>query len=63
MNDIKVGNTFGDSFGENEYTVTATGWDKVWRKNVVWTIDLDGNTVGFSVEQVNNTIRNGGFFK
>lgn len=59
---IKAGNVFGDAYGENEYTVIKTEWCKVWRKNIVWVTDLDGETSGLSVDQVNQIISRGGYY-
>jgi len=55
--DIKAGQTFGDAYGENEYTVIKTEWCNVWRKNIVWVRDLDGETRGLNVEQINDIIK------
>ena len=55
--DIQTGNVFGDAFGENEYTVISKEFCQVWRKNIVWVRDLDGETRGLNVEQINDIIK------
>ena len=55
--EIKAGQTFGDAWGENEYTVISKEYCRLRRRSIVWVRDLDGETMGFSVEQINDTIR------
>lgn len=60
--DIKAGQTFGDAYGENEYTVTRKEYCRLTRQSIVWTTDLDGETRGLTVSQINHITRRGGFY-
>ena len=55
--DIKAGQTFGDAYGENEYTVVKVEFCKWQRKTLVWCTDLDGNYTGMTVETINDIIK------